>query len=102
MDHLKKPLDAKVLYHCPCGSFFNFSTVKQLYNVEADGITDTLIATLQSKTCAACDTPLKELRTCYPHSAEAIEEPAFDNLSAVANYSVQGLVHTTQKERKDD
>jgi hypothetical protein len=94
VDVHRNPLDGKVLYHL-CGTFLNISSVKQLYKLEDDTLTEMVILKLRNSRCPECSLPLTNARICFPHSAEIeAEDQQFDDLSGVGSYS---MVTTVRK-----
>eukprot|EP01124_Arcella_intermedia_P015191 TRINITY_DN21700_c0_g1_i1.p1 TRINITY_DN21700_c0_g1~~TRINITY_DN21700_c0_g1_i1.p1 ORF type:complete len:554 (+),score=137.20 TRINITY_DN21700_c0_g1_i1:433-2094(+) len=89
VDLQRNLLDAKVYYHSDCGNFFNLSSIKTLFHIEATSLSDSLLHELKGKKCPDCSKSLSSLRVCYPHSAEQDpEDQKFRDLSSFGAYSM--------------
>jgi len=98
VDCHRNPLEAKVLYH-PCGTFFNLSTIKDIYKLNDDNISSSLIQKLKSFNCTECNLSLSTLKICYPHSAEqSAEDQSFDDLGRIGAYSM--VQSTADRDKK--
>ncbi len=52
-DVQRTPLDSKVLYHIPCGSFMNLASVQKLLGVHADTLNPQIITNIAG-VCHGC------------------------------------------------
>jgi len=90
VDHSREVLDDKVVYHTPCGEFYNISTLESNYSVggSTQGISNNTPSQLQSKICLCCSQPFnKDLRICYAVSAKVDSDvKQFESLSQMNFY----------------
>jgi len=91
VDHSREVLDDKVVYHTPCGEFYNIATLENNYSVSGgstQGISNNTPTQLQSKICLCCSQPFnKDLRICYAVSAKVDSDvKQFESLSQMNFY----------------
>lgn len=92
VDAGRRPLDAKVVYHRHCGSFFNLATLTDTYDLESTEVNTDLLDEIRSQTCHYCEKAFgSNTRICYPNSAESSDKHNFANLKDVSTYGSQGL-----------
>lgn len=121
VDHLRKPLEAKCLFHVTCGTFYNFGTVQELYTIteDAESIDNSLVFAMmvsffpllsssslplllindkfnfQNFRCMRCKNKFNNLRVVYPHSNDNLDDQNFSNLSQLGAYSTPFLLLAT-------
>jgi len=78
--------------------FFNLSTIKEIWKVPEDSITENLVLKLKNYMCPDCQVTLASVRICFPHSAEqSPEDQAFDDLGKIGAYSMLRTVPMPDK-----